>query len=118
MGSEADEDAPVFKKVSEASKDNQEEDESAPAEDLFSEIHLGQLKKLEKQLENSETEKMSLSTNVREVEDSLEMARKEVLSQKSKVSELLAFVAQLTKLNNADAEKLLLSNSSENLLLL
>ena len=115
MGSEADEDAPVFKKVSEASKDNQEEDESAPAEDLFSEIHLGQLKKLEKQLENSETEKMSLSTNVREVEDSLEMARKEVLSQKSKVSELLAFVAQLTKLNNADAEKLLLSNSSENL---
>ena len=54
MGSDADEDAPVFKKVSEEVKAPQEEeDESGPAEDLFSEIHLGQLKKLEKQLENS-----------------------------------------------------------------
>ena len=116
MGSEGDEDAPVFKKVSDEAKEAaEEEDESAPAEDLFSEIHLGQLKKLEKQLESSETEKMSLSLNVREIQDNLETARKEALAQKSKVSELLAFVGELTKLNNADAAKLILSNDSGDL---
>ena len=116
MGSDGDEDAPVFKKVSEESKEAEEaEDESAPAEDLFSEIHLGQLKKLEKQLESSETEKMSLSLNVREIQDNLETARKEALAQKAKVSELLAFVAELTKLNNADAAKLILSKESGDL---
>jgi len=50
--------------------------QTVPANDLFSEIHLGQLKKLEKQLESSESEKMSLSVNVKEVQDSLEMTKK------------------------------------------
>ena len=106
----------MFKKVSEEAKEAEEaDDESAPAEDLFSEIHLGQLKKLEKQLESSETEKMSLSLNVREIQDNLETARKEALAQKAKVSELLAFVGELTKLNNADAAKLILSKESGDL---
>merc|ERR1719500_1743425 len=101
---------------SEESKETEEaEDESAPAKDLFSEIHLGQLKKLEKQLESSETEKMSLSLNVREIQDNLETARKEALAQKAKVSELLAFVGELTKLNNSDAAKLILSKESGDL---
>jgi len=116
MGSDADEDAPVFKKVSEEVKAPQEEeDDSGPAEDLFSEIHLGQLKKLEKQLENSETEKMSLSLNVREIQDNLEAARREALGQKAKVSELLAFVGELTKLNTEDAAKLFQSKDSTDL---
>ena len=108
MGSEGDEDAPVFKKVSEDSKEVvEEEDDSPPAEDLFSEIHLGQLKKLEKQLESSETEKMSLSLNVREIQDSLETARKEISGQKAKFSELLALVGELTKLRSEESETLL-----------
>ena len=112
MGSEGDEDAPIFKKVSDESKESVEEDESAPpAEDLFSEIHLGQLKKLEKQLESSETEKMSLSLNVREIQDSLETARREISGQKAKFSELLALVGELTKLRNDESEKLLASDS-------
>merc|ERR1719300_838030 len=86
--------------------ENAEEDDSAPAEDLFSEIHLGQLKKLEKQLENSETEKLSLTSNVREVQDNLESARKEVSGQKAKVSELLAYIAEIIKLKDEDANKL------------
>lgn len=106
MGSDGDEEAPVFKKMSDDMRDNEEDDESAPAEDLFSEIHLGQLKKLEKQLENSETEKVSLTTNVREVQDNLESARKEVSGQKAKVSELLAYITELTKLKDEDATKL------------
>ena len=46
MGSDGDEEAPVFKKMSDDMRDAEEDDEAAPAEDLFSEIHLGQLKKL------------------------------------------------------------------------
>ena len=63
LGSDGDEEAPVFKKIAEdgakvcyfnlktkitISQEEMEEDgeESAPAEDLFSEIHLGQLKKV------------------------------------------------------------------------
>ena len=116
MGSDGDEDTPVFKKVSDEAKDAEavEDDDSAPAEDLFSEIHLGQLKKLEKQLESSETEKMSLSLNVREIQDNLENSRKEVLAQKAKVAELLAFVKDVTKLNNVDTEKLISAKNSEN----
>jgi len=106
MGSDGDEEAPVFKKMSDDMRDAEEDDEAAPAEDLFSEIHLGQLKKLEKQLENSETEKLSLTTNVREVQDNLESARKEVSGQKAKVSELLAYITELTKLKDEDATKL------------
>jgi len=100
MGSDGDEEVPVFKKMTEEIKDNEEE-ESAPAEDLFSEIHLGQLKKLEKQLECSETEKQSLSTNVREVQESLDAAKREVVGQKAKVSELLAYIAEFTKLKES-----------------
>jgi len=98
MGSDGDEEAPVFKKMTEEINKDMEEEESAPAEDLFSEIHLGQLKKLEKQLECSETEKQSLSTNVREVQESLDSAKKEVVGQKAKVSELLAYISEFTKL--------------------
>ena len=94
--------------MSEDSKEAlEEDDDSPPAEDLFSEIHLGQLKKLEKQLESSETEKMSLSLNVRETQDCLETARKEISGQKAKFSELLALVGQLTKLRTEKSETLL-----------
>ena len=84
MGSDGDEEAPVFKKMSDDLRNNEEDDETAPAVDLFSEIHLGQLKKLEKQLENTETEKISLTTNVREVNDNLESARKKFLDKRLK----------------------------------
>jgi len=109
MGSEGDEEVPVFKKMDGGSTEedmggeDQEEagglvDESAPAEDLFSEIHLGQLKRLEKQLESSETEKQKLCLNAKEVQDSLEAALKEVSTQRAKVAELLAYCADLEKL--------------------
>jgi hypothetical protein len=87
MGSEGDEEAPVFKKM-EGEEEGEDsalgsvnmEDDSAlpPAEDLFSEIHLGQLKRLEKQLESSETEKQKMCASAREVEESLDAALREV----------------------------------------
>jgi hypothetical protein len=87
MGSEGDEEAPVFKKMEgeEGAEDSalgsvtMEEDSALPpAEDLFSEIHLGQLKRLEKQLESSETEKQKMCASAREVEESLDAALREV----------------------------------------
>jgi len=101
LGSDGDEEAPVFKKIAEdGAKEEMEEDgeESAPAEDLFSEIHLGQLKKLERQLENVESEKAGLSTNVREVQDHLDSSRKELAAQKARLSSILAFLTDLWKL--------------------
>lgn len=99
LGSDGDEEAPVFKKMTEeGTKEEEDGEESAPAEDLFSEIHLGQLKKLERQLESIETEKQGLSTNVREVQDNLDCARREVAAQKARLSALLAFLGDLWKL--------------------
>ena len=105
MGSEGDEEVPVFKKM-DGSEDNggdelegdPMDDESAPAEDLFSEIHLGQLKRLEKQLESSETEKQRLCLTAKEVQESLEAALREVSNQRARVAELLAYCADLDKL--------------------
>jgi len=105
LGSDGDEEAPVFKKMTEDKEDDEEGEESAPAEDLFSEIHLGQLKKLERQLESIETEKQGLSSSVREVQDSLENSKKELAAQKARVAALIAYITDLTKLKEeADAK--------------
>lgn len=107
LGSDGDEEAPVFKKMSEDGGKELEEDgeESAPAEDLFSEIHLGQLKKLERQLENVESEKAGLSCSVREVQDTLEVARREVTAQKARVSALVALMTELARLKEEAASQ-------------
>jgi hypothetical protein len=51
----------VFKKMAEDGQKEPEEEESAPAEDLFSEIHLGQLKKVWANLTFSCTDLLSSS---------------------------------------------------------
>lgn len=108
LGSDGDEEAPVFKKMTEDGSKEEEEDgeESAPAEDLFSEIHLGQLKKLERQLESIETEKQGLSSSVREVQDSLEHSKKELAAQKARVAALIAYITDLAKLKEEADTKL------------
>lgn len=121
IGSEGDEEAPVLKKMASDMEEDGEEDhnnQTVPANDLFSEIHLGQLKKLEKQLESSETEKMSLSLNVKEVQDSLELTKKEISSEKAKTAELLVHIQQLMKLRddaNNKFSKLDLANGAPGL---
>ena len=112
IGSEGDEESPVFKKVEdgEAGGDGEGEEtaegeESAPpAEDLFSEIHLGQLKKLEKQLESTETEKVTLSANLKDLQTNLDTAQRDAANNKAKVAELLVYLAALDKLIVQDAD--------------
>lgn len=103
IGSEGDEESPVFKKVEEGEcgegvEGGDGEDNVPPAEDLFSEIHLGQLKKLEKQLESTETEKSSLSANVKDLQSNLDLAQRDATNNKAKVAELLVYLASLDKL--------------------
>lgn len=119
MGSEGDEEAPVFKKVEEggesanaaaaasaAEAGDAGADSAPPAEDLFSEIHLGQLKKLEKQLESSESEKLNLGSNVKELQTNLERMTKDAAVQRARVSELMAYMACLNKLTEDETCRL------------
>lgn len=105
MGSEGDEEAPVFKKM-EGEEGEPAAEDSAPAEDLFSEIHLGQLKKLEKQLESSESEKLNLGFSIKELQTNFENITKDAAIQRAKVSELLAYTASLVKLTDDDDSRL------------
>ena len=109
MGSEGDEESPVFKKMGEGEEGeegNEQPEDSAPAEDLFSEIHLGQLKKLERQLDTSEGEKQNLTVNMKELQSNLDITRSEATAQKAKVAELLAYLVDLDKLASDENSRL------------
>lgn len=66
--------------------------------DLFSEIHLNELKKLEKQLEQLETEKTSLSNNLRDAQQNLDKSQNDMQSFVAKVLLLAAHVDALQQL--------------------
>jgi len=55
-------------------KDQHDDDQrsSGPASDLFSEIHLNELQKLEKQLEGSESEKVQLNATLKDARESID----------------------------------------------
>lgn len=110
IGSEGDEESPVFKKMGEGGEEGEEDGEggedSAPAEDLFSEIHLGQLKKLEKQLDSTEVEKQQLSATLKEIQALMETTQREAAGQRARVAELLAHLADLDKLTADENSRL------------
>lgn len=66
--------------------------------DLFSEIHLNELKKLEKQLEGMENEKSHLTTNLREAQSSLDKSQNELQNFMSRLALLAAHVDSLVQL--------------------
>ncbi|XP_064539195.1 protein bicaudal D [Drosophila montana] len=66
--------------------------------DLFSEIHLNELKKLEKQLESMENEKAHLTTNLREAQSSLDKSQNELQNFMSRLALLAAHVDALVQL--------------------
>lgn len=84
--------------------------------DLFSEIHLNELRKLEKKLEEVESEKGQLTTNLKESQEMLEKARGELDAQHARVSHLIGHISALVRLhdqenpnqmNSEDAAKLI-----------
>ncbi|KAH8324524.1 hypothetical protein KR074_009475 [Drosophila pseudoananassae] len=65
---------------------------------LFSEIHLNELKKLEKQLESMEGEKTQLKTNLRDAQSSLDKSQNELQNFMSRLALLAAHVDALVQL--------------------
>uniref|UniRef100_A0A2M4AA30 Putative microtubule-associated protein bicaudal-d n=1 Tax=Anopheles triannulatus TaxID=58253 RepID=A0A2M4AA30_9DIPT len=65
--------------------------------DLFSEIHLNELKKLEKQLETMENEKLCLTANLRDAQQNLDKSQNDVQNFMSK---LLVMAAHVDALHN------------------
>uniref|UniRef100_A0A6A7FXM7 Protein bicaudal D-like n=3 Tax=Hirondellea gigas TaxID=1518452 RepID=A0A6A7FXM7_9CRUS len=82
--------------------------------DLFSEIHLNELKKLEKKLEEAEHEKGSIGSNLRDSQESLEKARIDLSAQHAKLARLLGHVAALTTLHNSNVPPGQLSSTDTN----
>lgn len=70
--------------------------------DLFSEIHLNELRKLEKKLEEADHEKTQLTTNLKESQEGLEKARGELDAQHARVSHLLGHISALVKLHDQE----------------
>lgn len=66
--------------------------------DLFSEIHLNELKKLEKQLEAMETEKSHLTVNLRDAQQNLDKSQNELQNFMARLSLLAAHVDALQHL--------------------
>jgi hypothetical protein len=88
-------------------------------EDLSSVIHLGQLKKVDKQFENGEAKELNLAANLKEVQGILESAKIAVYGENTEVSVLQAYISKLkgespTKLTSVDINDI--GNMSETLL--
>lgn len=69
--------------------------------DLFSEIHLNEVKKLERQLEQLETEKAMLFQRYREAQDAAEQVRQEAAARHIQLAKLDAYLASLLHLHDA-----------------
>lgn len=69
--------------------------------DLFSEIHLNEVKKLERQLEQLEAEKTILFQRLREAQESTDVTRQEAASRHVQLAKLDAYLASLLHLHDA-----------------
>lgn len=86
--------------------------------DLFSEIHLNELKKLEKQLESMETEKSHLTTNLRDAQQNLDKSQNDLQNFMARLSVLAAHVDALQLLKKQvenDEKQMDLSKEKEKL---
>lgn len=98
MNSDGEEDLPALKRLeADLSSEMQTPDGSAKV-DLFSEIHLNELKKLEKQLEGLENDKMCLTNNLRDAQQNLDKSQNELQNFLSRVTLLAAHVDSLYQL--------------------
>ncbi|XP_076396018.1 microtubule-associated protein Bicaudal D isoform X1 [Megachile rotundata] len=104
--SDGEDDSPALRRI-EADLKTQEPGTSATDKqvDLFSEIHLNELKKLEKQLELAESEKAHLTQNLRESQYAVEKSQNEVQSFVARIVQLAAHVQSLHHLHSKLPEK-------------
>lgn len=99
--SDGEDDPPALRRI-EADLKTQEPGTSAADKqvDLFSEIHLNELKKLEKQLELAESEKVHLTQNLRESQYAVEKSQGELQTFIARIVQLTAHVQSLQHLHS------------------
>ncbi|CAG0893809.1 unnamed protein product [Cyprideis torosa] len=79
-----------------------EENGGGPASDLFSEIHLNQLRLLEEQLSKAEVEKAMVRSSLKDVEDSYEKTRKENQATQSRIEQTMIRLEALRLVLSSD----------------
>lgn len=106
MGSDGEDDSPALRRI-EADLKTQEPGTSTVDKqvDLFSEIHLNELKKLEKQLEIAETERALLTQNLKESQLAVEKSQGELQSFVARIVQLAAHVQSLHHLHSKLPQK-------------
>ncbi|XP_011306932.1 protein bicaudal D isoform X2 [Fopius arisanus] len=104
--SDGEDDSPALRRI-EADLKTQEPGTSAAGKqvDLFSEIHLNELKKLEKQLELAESEKALLTQNLRDSQHAVEKSQGELQAFVARIVQLSAHVQSLQHLHSKLPEK-------------
>ena len=80
--------------------------ESGPPSDLFSEIHGGEMKKLEKKIESAENEKILMSKSLGESKLALDTARNEIKSYQASIVQLSFHLAALSQLQEENRKNL------------
>lgn len=73
--------------------------------DLFSEIHLNQMKKLEKQLEGVEGERNALTKGLKDIQDQMEKGKSQVACLQAAVATIMSHIEALNNLKNEIAKK-------------
>lgn len=73
--------------------------------DLFSEIHLNQMKKLEKQLEGVEGERNALTKSLKEIQDQVEREKSKVACLQAGVTTIISHIEALNNLKNDIAKR-------------
>lgn len=113
FNSDGEEDLPTLKRI-EADLSSEMQSPDGTKVDLFSEIHLNELKKLEKQLEILENEKTCLTSTLREAQQNLDSSQNELHNFMSRVSLLAAHVDSLQQLKrHVEQEEKLKTNQSQ-----
>jgi protein bicaudal D len=70
----------------------------SPMGDLFSEVHLSEVRKLEKLLGDTNYEKENLHKALEDAQSSLERAKQEILEQKEKIAQMKAHITSVTSM--------------------
>lgn len=110
IGSDGEDDLPRLPTNVDGSSNSDMNAESGKQVDLFSEIHLNELKKLEKQLEQMESEKVSLTQNLKESQSVAERSQAELQSLMTKLVQLGARIQSLDHIRDQAAQKIVAKN--------
>jgi protein bicaudal D len=74
--------------------------------DLFSEIHLNQMKKLEKQVEGMESERTGLTKSLKEIQDQVERSKGQVSTLQAALATIVCHIEALNTLKDETSTKI------------